>query len=132
VAGQNLLVFSFARERARSCPNWHELQLSDEIADLRLDISSPQNSASVIPIFPSAQQVRYMLEEGLRRKSVFSLLSSLCSGWLRLDPPAIIGGRMRRRVFVLLLVPLISVAAENVPPKFDAHAAPSHRRHKLQ
>jgi len=53
--------------------NWHKLQLSDEIVDLRLDISSTQNSASVIPSFPSAQQVRYMLEEGLRRKSVFSI-----------------------------------------------------------
>jgi hypothetical protein len=30
---------------------------------------------------------------------------------------------MRSRVFVLLLAPLISVAADNVPPKFDAHAA---------
>jgi len=72
LAGQNLLVFGFAR-CAWSCPTGISFSSATRLLTSRLDISSTQNSASVIPSFPSAQQVRYMLEEGLRRKSVFSI-----------------------------------------------------------
>ena len=50
-------------------------------------------------------------------------LAGLFVGSTDICPPAIIGSKMTCRAFVPLLVALITVAADDVTPKFDVHVA---------